>query len=519
MAIVERIESEHPPSPDGDRATIVARLRLRSPANLQTIGEIDVSGADAVHGAVERARKAQPEWAGLSFAERGRFLERAVRVIIERQDEWLDVIVADTGKPRVEALAGELLASCDALQFYAKRAGRILADRSVPLHLLKTKKLRVVHRPLGVVGIITPWNFPFVLSLNPTAQALMAGNTVVLKPSEVTPFAAALLADLFEAAGLPEGVFNLVHGDGETGAALVESDVDKISFTGSVRTGRKIAEACGRNLKPCTLELGGKDPMIVCADADLERAANGAVYGAFVNAGQVCMSTERVYVVDEVADEFIEKVVSKTAELRQGSEGEFDVGPIIWPPQLDTIERHVSEALAAGATLRTGGRRNPSEAGLFYEPTVLTDVRQDMAVMREETFGPVLPILRVRDESEALRLANDSGYGLSASVWTRSKPRGTALARAIDSGSVVVNDCLVAYGLTESPFGGVKDSGIGRVNGELGLKSYCQVQSIVVDRFGGRAEAMWFPYSLRKFKFLQKMMRFVWGTPLGRLVS
>jgi len=405
------------------------------------------------------------------------------------------------------------------MQFYAKRAGRILADRTLPLHLLKSKKLKIAYRPLGVVGIITPWNFPFVLSLNPTVQALMAGNCVVLKPSEITPFSGRLVADLLDAAGLPEGVFNLTLGDGQTGAALVQSGVDKISFTGSARTGRVVAETCGRNLVRCTLELGGKDPMVVCEDADLERAARGAVFGAFCNSGQVCTSTERVYVVDEVADEFTRRVVDETSKLRQGCEGEFDIGSLTWAPQLDVIEEHLQDAVAKGARVLAGGRRNPDQKGLFFEPTVLVDVDHEMTVMRDETFGPVLPIMRVRDEDEALRLANDTRYGLNANVWTRDKRRGTELARAINAGSVVVNDCMLTYGVAESPFGGLKESGIGQVNGEIGLKSYCHAQSILIDRFGGKSEVFWYPHSTRKLNLLKRVMRFLWGTPIGRWLS
>jgi len=510
MAIVESVAAEG----SGRR-----RLRLRNPATLEPIDEIEVQTATDVRAAVEQARKTQPEWAGLKVAERGRILARAIPELLARQEEFLDVIVRETGKPRAEALAVELLAACDAIQFYTKRAPKMLADRTVPMHLLKTKKLRISYRPLGVVGIITPWNFPFMLALSPTIQALMAGNAVVLKPSEVTPFSALLIQDLLRSARIPDGLFQVVLGDGETGAALVEAGVNKISFTGSVRTGRKVGEACGRNLIPFTLELGGKDPMIVCADADLERAANGAVYGAFSNAGQVCVSTERVYVVEEVADAFTRKVIEKTAALRQGANGEFDVGPMIWPTQLETVERHVEDARARGAAVHTGGRRNPDFPGLFYEPTVLTGVTQDMMVMREETFGPVLPILRVRDEEEALRLANDSRYGLNANVWTRDRRKGERLAKAVQSGSVVVNDCMLTYGATESPFGGVKESGIGQVNGEIGLRSYCHAQSIIIDRFGAKSEVLWYPYSAKKLAWLQRVLRWVWGTPLGRLLS
>jgi len=510
MAIVAQIETE-----GGGRR----RLGLSNPATLEAVGSIEVQTAADVAAAVERAHKAQPAWAEIGIQARARYLERAVRVLLARQEEFIDVICSETGKPRLEALATEILTACDALQFYAKRARRILADRTVPVHLLKTKKLKLCYRPLGVVGIITPWNFPFILSLNPTAQALVAGNAVVLKPSEVTPFSGRLVEQLFRDAGLPDGVFHLLQGDGETGAALVDAQIDKLSFTGSVRTGRRIAEVCGRRLVPCTLELGGKDPMIVCADADLARAARGAVYGAFANSGQVCTSTERVYVVEDVADEFTRRVLDETKALRQDSTGEFDVGAIACPQQLEIIDSHVADAVASGARVLAGGRRNPAHRGLFYEPTVLDGVTHQMRIMREETFGPVLPIMRVSDEAEALRLANDTDYGLNASIFTGDRRHGVEMAKSIESGCVVVNDCMLTYGVPESPFGGIKESGIGRVNGELGLRSYCNVQSILIDRFGSPSEPLWYPYSARKLTLIQRAMKVLWGTPLGRLLS
>jgi len=505
--------------PIAEAATGSRRLRLSSPATLAPLGEIAVAGAAEVAQAVARARKAQPEWAATHFRERRRLLERALRILVESQDEYLKVIVDETGKPLEEAQATEIVGACDALQFYAKRAERILADRTVPLHLMKTKRLRISYRPLGVVGIVTPWNFPFLLALNPTVQALVAGNAVLLKPSEVTPFSGQLVERLLRDAGFPDGVFQLLLGDGETGSALVEAGVDKISFTGSVATGRRVAESCARQLVPCTLELGGKDPMIVCADADLERAAAGAVFGAFANSGQICVSTERVYVVDEVADEFTRRVLEHTAALRQGPEGEADVGAMIHAPQVAVIEEHLDDAKSRGAKVLTGGRRNPSWPGLYFEPTVVTDVNHDMQIMRAETFGPVLPIMRVRDEAEALRLANDTSFGLNASVWTRDKRRGVELAKSVHAGAAVVNDCALTYAIPEAPFGGRRESGIGQVNGEVGLKSYCHAQSIVIDRFGAKREFIWFPYTRRKGRWLQRITRWVWGTPLGRLLS
>jgi succinate-semialdehyde dehydrogenase/glutarate-semialdehyde dehydrogenase len=347
----------------------------------------------------------------------------------------------------------------------------------------------------------------------------MAGICVLLKPSEVTPASGRLVGELFEAAGLPPGVLTVLTGDGETGAALVEAGVDKIAFTGSVATGRKVALACANQLIPCTLELGGKDPMVVCADADLEVAAGGAVAGAFLNTGQYCCGTERVYVVESVADAFTRKVVERTARLRQGAEGEFDVGAVFWGRQLEIIEEHVADAVAKGAKVLVGGRRNPQLRGLYYEPTVLTDVTHEMRVMREETFGPVLPILRVADEDEAIRMANESEYGLSANVWTRSRRHGVELAQRIESGSVCVNDMAMTYGAHEAPFGGRKHSGVGQVNGEVGLRGFCFAQPILVDRFGGRQAAAHYPYSFAKDAGMQRLIRLLWGTPLGRWLS
>jgi len=508
MAIVTPVEGAAPRR----------RLRLASPATLEPIDEIEVADADDVRAALEVARKAQPAWAALPVAERAGVMRRALELLLERMDAHLEVVQRESGKPRTDALMIEMFAACDALAHFARRAEAMLRPRHVPLHgvLRLTKKLRIVYRPLGVVGVISPWNGPFILSLNPTVQALLAGNAVLLKPSEVTPRSGELVGRLLTEAGLPEGLVQVLLGDGETGAALVEAGCDKISFTGSVATGRRVAEACARQLLPCTLELGGKDPMIVRADADLDRAAGGAVAGAFFNAGQVCFSTERVYVADAVADAFLERVVARTKALRQGSDGEFDVGPMIWPRQLEIVERQVADAVGKGARVLTGGRRNPELAGLFYEPTVLTDLTPDMAILREETFGPVLPVVRVRDDEEALRLANDTRYGLGATVWTRDAARGAELATRIDSGSVCVNDMTMTYGAFEAPFGGRKESGIGQVNGPDALRGYCYAQSVLTDRFGGRQTASHYPYSAARDAGMQRFMRLLFGTRLGR---
>jgi acyl-CoA reductase-like NAD-dependent aldehyde dehydrogenase len=512
MAILEQLD----PTSDGRH-----RYSLKNPATLEPIGEITCANSAEVQAAVERGRKAQLAWGALSFKQRGEYMERMIKVVLAHQDEIAETVARETGKAPFEAYASEMPPVCDVLQYYAKHAGKFLKDRSTRLHLLGPfKKLRLTYRPLGVVGIIIPWNFPFIMGLNPTVQALMAGNTVVLKPSEVTPFSAQLLGKLFQEAGLPSDVFQVVVGDGEVGAALCQADIDKIHFTGSVATGKKVGEACGQRLLPCTLELGGKDPAIVCADADLERAVCGVVNGAFFNTGQTCASVERVYVVDSVADSFIDKVVTEVKQMRQSDCGECEVGSMIWDPQLLIVEQHVEDARNKGATVLTGGRRNPNLKGFFFEPTVLTDVSHDMKIMTEETFGPVLPIMRVRDEAEAVELANDSNYGLSASVWTQDKERGFEIAKQIRAGSAVVNDFGgVVYGATEASFGGRRDSGIGQVNGEIGLRSFCQAQHILVHRFGPKKEQAWFPYEEKKLDGLKKFVNFFWGTRIGRWMS
>jgi succinate-semialdehyde dehydrogenase/glutarate-semialdehyde dehydrogenase len=497
------------------------RLRVSSPATREPIGEIEIQTADDVRYAVEAARKAQPAWEALGVDERARYMRRALDVVLERQDEIVEVVVRESGKPANEARMMEVFSACDSLTYYAKHAPRALRPEKRRMHgLLRfVKSTTVVYRPLGVVGVISPWNSPVTLALNPTVQALLAGNAVVLKPSEVTPFSGALVGEIFQAVDLPDGVLTVLTGDGETGAALCEADVDKISFTGSVETGLKVAESCARRLVPCTLELGGKDPMIVCADADLDVAAGGAVAGAFLNSGQYCCGTERVYVVEEVAGAFTDRVVKRVAELRQGSGGEFDVGAIFQECQLEIVEEHVADAVAKGAKVRAGGRRNPHLEGLFYEPTILTHVTHDMKIMQEETFGPVLPIMHVRDDDEAVRHANDTRYGLGANVWSRDRRRAFQIARRIDSGSVCINDMTMTYSIAEAPFGGRKQSGLGQVNGVAGLRGYCYAQPIISDRSGGKRTAKHYPYTTRRDQGLRRLLRLYFGSPLGRWLA
>ena len=498
-------------------------LQLRSPVTLEPAAELVCANGEDVAAAIARARAAQPAWAATSMKARAAIVERALGIVLEMQDEIIDTVVAETGKARTDAMSMEIFAVADSLCYYAKNAGRFLAPRKRRIHGLigLMKQLRIVYKPLGVIGLITPWNGPFVLLMNQATQAILAGNTVVAKGSEVAPFSAYLAQTIFTRAGLPEGVLQVLLGDGETGAAIVRGGVDKVSFTGSVTTGRKVAQECASRLIPCTLELGGKDAMIVCADADLERAVDGAWLGSCMNSGHYCCGTERIYVVEQVYDEFLQRVLEQGKHLRQGQHHGWDedIGAIFWDRQLAIIEAQVEDARAKGASILMGGRRNPELAGLYYEPTVITGVDNRMDIMREETFGPILCIQKVASEEEALALANDSEFGLNGNVWTRDKDKGYRLAAAIDTGSCSVNDMAMSYGIPAAPFGGRKQSGLGQVNGKKGLRGYCHEMPIVIDRFGGKLQNA-YPYSAKSAEGMRKLMDFLWvKTPLGRWLS
>ena len=505
-------------SSDGRR-----HLQLRSPVTLEPTGELVCANTGDVAAAIARARAAQPAWAATSMKARAAIARRALRIVLESQDEIIETVVAETGKARTDAMSMEVFSVADSLCYYAENAEKFLRPRKRRVHGLLglMKQLRIVYKPLGVIGLITPWNGPFVLVMNQAVQAILAGNAVVAKGSEVTPFSARLAETILSRAGLPEGVLQVLLGDAETGAAIVRGGVDKVSFTGSVATGRKIAEACASQLIPCTLELGGNDAMIVCADADLDRAADGARLGSCMNTGHYCCGTERIYVVEAVYDEFLRLVMDKGKGLRQGQQygWDEDVGAVFWDRQLAIIEAHVEDARAKGANILMGGRRNPNLPGLYYEPTVITGVDNSMDIMLHETFGPVLCIQKVANEQEAVALANDSEFGLNGNVWTRDKDRGYQLAAAIDTGSCSVNDMAVSYGIPAAPFGGRKNSGLGQVNGKKGLRGYCHEMPIVIDRFGGKMQNA-YPYSARSAESMKKLMDFIWvKTPLGRWLS
>ncbi|HEV3320255.1 MAG TPA: aldehyde dehydrogenase family protein [Solirubrobacteraceae bacterium] len=511
MATVEQLPHAH-----NGLAHAGEEIAVENPATGQTAGTVPDLGAAAVSEMARRARIAQPAWEAYGFEGRGRILSRAQKWLMDNSAQVIDTIVSETGKTFEDASLAEISYAGNAFGFWAKNAPEYLADERVKSGqiLVKGKKLILRYRPLGLIGVIGPWNYPLTNSFGDCIPALAAGNSVILKPSEVTPLTSLLMAEGLRECGLPDDVLQIATGRGETGAALVE-EVDMIMFTGSTRTGRKVAEAAARRLIPASLELGGKDPMIVLSDADLERAANFATYYGMQNAGQTCISIERVYVEAPAYEEFVAKVSDKVRALRVGAPagpGSVEVGAITFPPQLETIEAHVADAIDKGARVLTGGHAVTGGAGRFYEPTVLVDVDHTMKCMTEETFGPTLPIMKVSDAEEAVRLANDSPYGLGASVFSRDVARGEQIARRLEAGAANVNDAMINYTVLELPMGGAKASGLGSRHGAGGIRKYCSQQAIVVTpRLALKREPHMYPYKRRTSRLLAGLFKFLYG--------
>jgi acyl-CoA reductase-like NAD-dependent aldehyde dehydrogenase len=481
-----------------DVRVAVRRVSSVNPATNEVLREFECASESQVQAAVERARAAQADWAEIGVRKRIAVVREFQHRLHTRKSEIAGAITEEAGKPVAEALTTEVLVVLDTARFLIDNAYRLLADELVPHGNLaaKLKRGRLLREPYGVVGIISPWNYPFSIPAAETLAALVAGNAVVLKPSEFTSLVALELESLLHSAGVPPDVFQVVVGDGATGAALLHSQIGKLLFTGSVATGKRIAAVAAERLLPVVLELGGKDPMIVLEDADVDVASSAAVWGAFVNAGQACLSVERCYVHRGSYESFVKACVEKTKRLRvgRGMDRDTDVGPIIHERQLRVVEAQVHDAVARGARVMAGGKRLPELGMNFYAPTVLMDVSQTMRIMREETFGPVLPVMAFDSDDEAVRLANDSEYGLAASVWTRDSARGDSIARRIRAGTVMVNDVISCFGISEAPHGGVKASGLGRTHGRFGLEEMVRVKYLDTDRVPGMKKVWWYGY-------------------------
>src|SRR5215210_1011876 len=481
-----------------------------NPATGEVIASLPMADADVVAEMAREARLAQPGWRDLGFAGRARVFRRAQRWLLDNSDRFFDTIKAETGKTHEDAQI-EIAAAAQAFGFWAKNAEGYLADERVPGGgpLLLGRKVKVRYEPLGLVGVIGPWNYPLVNTFCDAVPALMAGNAVLLKPSEVTPLTSLLVAEMMTACGLPESVLQVVVGHGEP----VVDAVDFVMFTGSVATGRKVMQRAAASLTPVSLELGGKDPMIVLADANAERAANGAAYYGLLNAGQVCISVERVYVEAPIHDEFVDRLVKKVRALDVGKPagpGSVEIGSMTTEAQLGIVERHVKDAVAKGARVLVGGHRS-STSGLFYEPTVLVDVDHTMDVMTEETFGPVLPVMKAADVDEAIELANDSQFGLQSSIWTGDSKRGEQLAERVQAGVCCVNDAMLNFMAFGAPMAGRKDSGIGGRHGANGIRKYCATQTVMVNRLPFRRDMHMFPYRASVSKLSLRVVKALYG--------
>jgi len=507
-------------APDASEST--ATLDSLNPATGEVVGTVPTITPDQVQGIVDEVGRVQPAWAELKPSDRAAYMKRAAEVMLDRLDELAALLSAEQGKPISEAYTMELIPSIDAVRWVAKEGPKILKDERVsyPQPFFKTKSSKFRYEPYGVVGVIAPWNYPWTIPMQEIAIALLAGNGVVLKPASLTPLLGEAIRSVFEDAGFPQGLIRTVHGGGRIGDALTKSSARKIFFTGSVPVGYKVGEECARRMKGCVLELGGKDPMIVLEDANLDFAVPGAVWGGFANVGQTCAGIERVYVMESVADRFIEGVVAGARALRVGdpSQYETEIGPMTSADQYDLVVELLDDAVASGAELRCGG---PVEIdgfpeGKFIAPAVLTGVTRDMRIMNEEVFGPVLPIQVVSSEEEAVELANDSEFGLGASVWTKDRQRGERIANRIESGMVWINDHMFTHGACQTPWGGVKDSGLGHSHSKFGFMECVEVKLVTYER-GLTRNFWWHPYDETLVKAMRSSAHLLYGKGGERL--
>nr|WP_185956128.1 aldehyde dehydrogenase family protein [Melghirimyces algeriensis] len=490
----------------------MSTLKMRNPATAELLGEVKEATREDVQKAMTVAQSARSIWEGVLLKERLGYMKRLRENIVDQADELADHIAKDTGKVKLEALMSDIYPTVGMIRYYERKAASILKTKRVPTPMiLMGRTSRVEYRPMGVVAVISPWNYPFQLSMVPIVSALIAGNVVLYKPSEISSWTGKVIEGLFSSLALPKGVFQVLQGGKDTGRHLVDSHPDKIFFTGSVATGKKIMQSASEGLIPVELELGGKDPMLVFADADLDRAVNGALWGGYTNAGQTCMAVERVYVESSIYDEFVRRVKEKTETLRMGWTDEADLGSMTSLQQINIVESHLRDAVEKGARILCGGKRINRET-LHFQPTVLVNVDHSMRVMQEETFGPVLPIMPFSSEEEAVELANATPYGLNASIWSTDMQKANRIAAKMDSGNVCINDVMVGVANPHLPYGGNKESGVGRYHGPEGLLTFVHPTSVVTHPGKKTREMNWFPYSKEQYEAVLSLIRLFYGS-------
>jgi len=494
------------------------RLESFNPRDGSKLGEVPIADAAMVHAVFERARRAQLGWAEIGVDRRNEILNRLRGVLLDRADEIGRVVSAENGKPPVEPL-GLIAPVCETVKLHTALAKRLEPGEKVSATFFVGARARIYYEPLGVAGYILPWNFPFELGMKHLIPALAAGNAVVQKPSPVNPLIGEMIVSLFRDAGIPDGVVQMVHGHAETGIAVID-EADAICFVGSTATGKKIMARAAETLTPVVLELGGNDAAIVRDDADLDLTARGLVNGTCYNAGQVCNGIERIYAPHRLVEPLAEKLLAVVGALRQGwqtSGSDYDLGPVIWEPQLEIYEAHTADAVEKGAKLVCGGKARREGGGAYWPPTILTGMTHEMTMMREETFGPFLPIMGVDSDEEAIQLANDSQYGLGGSVWTRDVKAGEAIARRLRTGSVMVNNAVQSGGCVTLPFGGEGDSGVGRAQGEQAYYHYVATKSVMTSP--DSSEALWMPYAATTEGFFKGVGKLFNGRGIAERVS
>jgi succinate-semialdehyde dehydrogenase/glutarate-semialdehyde dehydrogenase len=509
-----------------DQSSIVSgqrdTVKSINPVTGEVLGQSILHTVDDLKGMISRGRIAQQEWGKLPIKKRKAYLRKVRDYLVEHSDELAETIARDNGKTRIDALATEVLPAIFAVDYYCRRAKRFLRDRNlIPGNIILCFKLSKLHRvPYGVIGVISPWNYPFAIPFSEVVMGLLAGNAVILKVASETQMVGLALQEAFDSAGLPEDIFNYVNLPGKVaGDAFLENGIDKLFFTGSVVTGKYLMTKAGETLTPLCLELGGNDPMIVCEDADLYRAAAGAVWAGFQNAGQSCGGVERIYVQESVYEPFLEILKRLTEALRVGydTDHNIDMGAMTTQRQIDTVNMHLDDALKKGAKIYVQSQV-PQDKNLhnFLPAMVLTEVNHDMLVMKDETFGPIVGVMKYKNIEEAIELANDSYLGLSGSVWTKNRRKGEAIAKRLKVGAVMVNDHLMSHGLAETSWGGFKQSGIGRTHGEVGFNEMTQTQFIVRDILPGvRKDLWWQPFSEKLYTGLRGIIELLYVKSLS----